>query len=815
MNDYARPTDSFTDWNRAIAETEMALVGGIILNPAAISTVTITGLNESHFGDLACAALWKRITDVVARGGAVDYRSVVQGGAAAIMGEGGSLDHFIATITSLAAPGSMMAEYAGIVRSAWVVRQFLGAADGARADLATNDVISLARRLIEASDDLRDAALDKSRSNRGSLSDIAEQVGREAEAMMKGELKRPPSTGIEDLDRHLPMRGLAPGALYVLAGRTGQGKAQPLTSLVRSPGGWVQMGALHVGDEICSRTGEHSGVTGIFPQGVKPVFRVTMSDGRSTRVCGDHLWEVHSAKWMAPKIISTDQIAAYLRKPSYRGRLTIPVHSGDVGQSRKLPIDPWLLGALIGNGCFRNNSITFSSSDPETVERVRTSLPTGHEIQYINRYDYRIKGRNGGMALACALSELGLRERLSAEKHIPRQYLDSDSRSRLELLRGLMDTDGWIEQDGAALYQTSSPALGRDVVELARSLGFWARIRVREAFITEADGSRSRKLDAYTIAITGPHIRDVVTLPRKTERLATRSWNRALTIASIEPDGEEECQCISVSSSDSLYLTDEYIVTHNTMMGAALASKMSRRGDGAAYFSLEVPSKEIAARVICERLGGKGPVYGDILAGHANDHDLETYIWAAQEARKEPLHLDDTPAMTMADILVESRKFGDRLDKQGKKLRLAIVDHAMLVRPTGRYQGNKVNELGEIANSAKVMAKTLDCTVMLCCQLARAVEQRDDKRPNLSDLRASGEIEEAADAVLMLYREHYYATRTEAYRRGDTGAEEMAEAVKNDLEIGVEKSRQGKTGRVPLWCDPGRSIVAGRFGGSR
>lgn len=476
MNDYARPGEAFSEWNRAIAETEMALVGGIILNPAAISAVTLTGLNESHFGDLACAALWKRITDVVARGGAVDYRSVVQGGAAAIMGEGGSLDQFIATITSLAAPGSMMAEYAGIVRSAWVVRQFIGAADDARADLATNDVISLARRLIEASDELRDAALDKSRSNRGSLSDIAEQVGREAEAMMKGEIKRPPSTGIEDLDRHLPMRGLAPGALYVLAGRTGQGK---------------------------------------------------------------------------------------------------------------------------------------------------------------------------------------------------------------------------------------------------------------------------------------------------------------------------------------------------TMMGAALASKMSRRGDGAAYFSLEVPSKEIAARVICERLGGKGPTYGDVLSGHASDNDLEAYIWAAQEARKEPLHLDDTPAMSMADILVEGRKFGDRLDKQGKRLRLAIVDHSMLVKPTGRYQGNKVNELGEIANSAKVMAKTLDCTVMLCCQLARAVEQRDDKRPNLSDLRASGEIEEAADAVLMLYREHYYATRTDAFRRGDSGAEEMAEAVKNDLEIGVEKSRQGKTGRVNLWCDPGRSIVAARFGSSR
>lgn len=472
----AMAPDQFTDWFREISETEMALIGGMLMAPAAISSVMLTGLQEEHFGDVSAGALYRRIIDIVARGGTVDFRTVVQGGASVLMGEGGSIDKLVARMAAIAAPAGSLSEYAKIIRSAWVVRRIFDAADGARSQIATSDVSDLARGLIEAVDALRDAATDQRRSNKGSLSSIAEQVGHEAEAMLRGELERPPSTGIEDLDRHLPMRGLAPGALYVLAGRTGQGK---------------------------------------------------------------------------------------------------------------------------------------------------------------------------------------------------------------------------------------------------------------------------------------------------------------------------------------------------TMMGAALASKMCRRGDGALYFSLEVPSKEIAARIICERLGGKGPTYGNVLSGHATENELEAYLWAAQESRKEPLHLDDTPALSMADILVESRKFADRLDKQGKRLRLAIVDHAMLVKPSGRYQGNKVNELGEIANAAKVMAKSLECTVMLCCQLARAVEQRDDKRPNLSDLRASGEIEEAADAVLMLYREHYYLTRTEAFRRGDQAAEEQAEAVKNNLEVGVEKSRQGQTGRVPLWCDPGRSIVAGRFGGGR
>lgn len=472
----AMAPDQFTDWFREISETEMALVAGMLMAPPAISSVMLTGLTEEHFGDMSAAALYRRTMDIVARGGVIDFRTVIQGGASVLMGEAQPINELMARMAAIAAPAGSLADYAKIIRSAWVVRRIFDAADGARSTIATSDVTALARGLIDTVDALRDAAIDQRRSSRGSLGDIAEQAGREAEAMMRGELERPPSCGIPDLDKHLPMRGLAPGALYVLAGRTGQGK---------------------------------------------------------------------------------------------------------------------------------------------------------------------------------------------------------------------------------------------------------------------------------------------------------------------------------------------------TLMGSALASKMSSQGEGTQYYSLEVPSKEIAARVICERLGSKGPTYGQVLSGHTTENELEAYLWAAGQAKKEPLRLDDTPSLSMADILVESRKFADRLDKQGKRLRLVLIDHAMLVKPSSRYQGNKVNELGEIANSAKVMAKTLECTVMLCCQLGRDVEKREDKRPQLSDLRASGEIEEAADAVLMLYREHYYATRTEAFRRGDQGAQDEAEAVRNNLEIGIEKSRQGQTGRVNLWCDPGRSIVCGIHGDGR
>ena len=220
--------------------------------PPAISSVMLTGLTEDHFGDLSAAALDRRIIDIVARGGTIDFRTVVQGGASVLMGEGGSINALMARMAAIAAPAGSLADYAKIIRSAWVVRRIFDAADGARSQIATSDVTALARGLIDSVDALRDAATDQRRSSRGSLGDIAEQAGREAEAMMRGELERPPSCGIPDLDKHLPMRGLAPGALYVLAGRTGQGKTLMGSALASKMSGQGE-GTLYYSLEVPSK----------------------------------------------------------------------------------------------------------------------------------------------------------------------------------------------------------------------------------------------------------------------------------------------------------------------------------------------------------------------------------------------------------------------------------------------------------------------------------------------------------------------------------------------------------------------------------
>lgn len=132
---------------------------------------------------------------------------------------------------------------------------------------------------------------------------------------------------------------------------------------------------------------------------------------------------------------------------------------------------------------------------------------------------------------------------------------------------------------------------------------------------------------------------------------------------------------------------------------------------------------------------------------------------------------------------------------------MVCIDHMGLVTPSDRYRGNKVAEAGEVSAQARALAKELDCCVILLCQLSREVERRDDKKPTLSDLRWSGEIEQDAHVVAFLYREAYYLDQ-------DAGADPYAlAAARNRLEFLIRKNRNGETGDIRLWCSIGHSMV--------
>lgn len=246
-----------------------------------------------------------------------------------------------------------------------------------------------------------------------------------------------------------------------------------------------------------------------------------------------------------------------------------------------------------------------------------------------------------------------------------------------------------------------------------------------------------------------------------------------------------------------------------TILNVAMARRTARKGFGAMLFSLEIDRDEITARMLANALGGSTiPLdYRDILSGKIEPGDVSRLRELRQRFAAMPLAIDATPGLKIAQIEARTKRTTMQFEREGRRLDLVLIDYLGLIQVEDRYRGNKVAELGDVALGAKNMAKRLDVNVVLFAQLSRAVESRDNKRPIMSDLRDSGNIEEHADAVGLLYRPAYYDAKDPRMARGDSEFIAQAQARANDLEIVWDKNRLGPTGTDTLYCDVGRNFV--------
>ena len=220
-------------------------------------------------------------------------------------------------------------------------------------------------------------------------------------------------------------------------------------------------------------------------------------------------------------------------------------------------------------------------------------------------------------------------------------------------------------------------------------------------------------------------------------------------------------------------------------------------GAAVAFFSLEMSADQLATRVLAERSEIPGE---QIRAGKIGRNEFTRFARAASELNNLPLYIDDTPALTIAALRARARRL-----KRQKGVGMIVVDYLQLLQGTGRGNSgeNRVQEISEISRGLKQLAKELHVPVLALSQLSRAVEQREDKRPQLSDLRESGSIEQDADIVLFVYREDYYlAAKQPADDHPD--AEEWRQSMERaygKAEVIVAKQRHGATGKVKLKFD--------------
>lgn len=367
---------------------------------------------------------------------------------------------------------------------------------------------------------------------------------------------------------------------YMLDAGPGTGKAQPLSSKVRIPGGWKKMGEIQVGDEVIGRDGKPTKVLGVYPQGTKDIYKITFADHRQVRCCGEHLWEVHSGnrrEHLQKKVISTLEIMEIMERESDNGRISVPLIEPEEGTYVDFVIEPYILGLLLGDGGMGNNALGISTPDEFIVEYLKENLPDNLTLNAAGGVSYRISRKrdrlNTRHSYIDELRRLGLAGKRSWEKSIPREYLEASKAQRLALVQGLLDSDGYIDKNSSVSYCTTSQQLSEDFEYLVRSLGGTAKTSTKYPEYTYLGEKKTGRL-AYNTTVRYKKPSELFQLPKKKERTNDNGQycaNLRLRIEKIEKDGRTAAQCIMVENPEHLYVTDGFTVTHNTVSQLVLA----------------------------------------------------------------------------------------------------------------------------------------------------------------------------------------------------------------------------------------------------
>lgn len=356
----------------------------------------------------------------------------------------------------------------------------------------------------------------------------------------------------------------------LIADDMGLGKAQPLDAKILTPNGWRHMGDIRVGDLVIGSNGRPTRVTGVYPQGLKDIFRVVFSDGASTECCDEHLWAVNTPvrkrRGNASRVLPLSQIRHDLVDAAGNRKHYIPMVQPVELVEKDLPIDPYLMGVLLGDGALKYHYTRFSKVDMEIVEQVEKCLPDDLHISSIGTCDFGIASKHAGCPnpVRRALNDLGLKGKGSDDKFIPESYLLGSVPQRIALLQGLLDTDGYISKDGTIQFSSNSKDLVAGFSFLVMSLGGNARKSKK----VSASGK-----DHHIVTVAFPDSIEPFRLSRKSNRhCARKKYSPTRGIASVTRIGKKLAQCISVDAEDHLYVTDDFIVTHNTIQGIGVVN---------------------------------------------------------------------------------------------------------------------------------------------------------------------------------------------------------------------------------------------------
>ena len=383
-------------------------------------------------------------------------------------------------------------------------------------------------------------------------------------------------TGLSFLDVKLKS-GIEFGQFIGVMGDPEAGKMSSYFSTVYTPTGKSTMGSLKVNDFVVGKNGLPTKVVGIYEQGVQDDYEIIFDDGSRATSGAEHLWSVRTRKDRARKrpyrtlelkeIMDDPYMILNDSEGHTRCKYSIPVCDPVAFSKRELEIDPWLLGVFIGDGGLKKSTVILTTPDEEILQRVAEKLPVTDEIVFASKYDYRIRKKKHGNSKT-TLKYFFEKHELSVgswDKFIPEDYKYSSVEDRVALLQGLMDSDGYIPENKAHYeYVTVSERLANDFLELVRGLGGRAVIKLKDTTWTYKKVKKHSKAYRITFSLS-PGIAPV-SIERKLRDVKYRDTKPLRYIREVNYIGKAQMRCIRVNAEDHLYLTDDFVVTHNTVL---------------------------------------------------------------------------------------------------------------------------------------------------------------------------------------------------------------------------------------------------------
>jgi len=766
-------------------EVEMAVLGAMMIDEEAVPKA-VEILKPDSFYDPKHAIIFSAISSLYESGEPIDTVSVYEelkkegkvnlaGGAA-----------YISKLTQDIASAANIDYHSRVVMEKWILRKLIS---------SSMEIASLAYEGQTDVFDLLDAAEAK-------IFQISEEGIKESFTSMEKAVKEAwelieaihakkisthsVPTGFAELDDLLG--GFQRSDLIIIAARPAMGKCLGKgTKVLMFDGSIKKVEDIKVGDLLMGNDSKPRKVLSIA-RGKEMMYWVRQNHGIDYRVNESHILSLkrsrNQGKYVKGEVLNIE-LSEYLRKSdkwksNYKGYKTSVEF-----KHKNTPIDPYFLGLWLGDG--KSDGSRIYTQDKEVVDYIYSyAKELGATVTVLKDKEkcpaYIITNGKSQVArnssLQAKLRNLGLLN----NKHIPQIYLVNDKKTRLSLLAGLIDSDGFINHNfgGTIEITTKYEILANQIKFLCDTLGYRTSLKSKKAKIS----SSGFESTVWRVRFNG----NVDEIPTRIKRKKAKKWiaNRDWQVNGIKVEKDKVDDYYGfVLDGNHLFLLEDCTVTHNTAFAMSAARNAAMEYNvPIGVFSLEMATNQLVTRLISAE-------------SRINAHSLRTGKFKAEDGAKvsriihklmkAPIYIDDTPGISILELRAKARRL-----KNEKKIGLLIVDYLQLVNPSFNLDSRE-REISTISRSLKALAKELNIPVIALSQLNRQVETRSDKRPQLSDLRESGSIEQDADVVIFLNRPEVYGITQ------FSGSDDMkGESTEGIAEVIIGKQRNGPIGEVKL-----------------